>query len=278
MAHTKTTGTDIDARRARRWRLDQPPLVSHQQAADFIEEVGFALLFPKRGLELPALWSAVRQQDFSEQLVWGPDIQRMWRWKDELPERGLAWYGHLLRGQPSFLSPALLAALYPRSGGADDFHGVALSHGARSLADLLLVNGPMSAAVLRQAAGFEGKAGSARMTKSVAELSRALVVTHYGVEEKCTGWPSAVFELTARAFAVPAAGSDADRRHLVARQFLSTMAAATASELARAFGYPAATARSMLAELVESGQATLDNDVYTLKPPATLRPPPRGVP
>ena len=43
----------------------------------------------------------------------GTNEQRVWTWKDELPRRGLAWYGAYLGGRGTFLAPELLNALYP---------------------------------------------------------------------------------------------------------------------------------------------------------------------
>jgi len=68
------------------------------RAARFVDDVGFALLFPKAGVELPSLWRATTDRTPSEgEGDWGPDMDRVWRWKDELPRRGLAWYGEFVR-------------------------------------------------------------------------------------------------------------------------------------------------------------------------------------
>jgi hypothetical protein len=47
----------------------------------------------------------------------GPDEQRVWEWKDELPRKGLAWSGRRLHGgQASFLCADLLADCHPHAG------------------------------------------------------------------------------------------------------------------------------------------------------------------
>jgi hypothetical protein len=50
----------------------------------------------------------------------GVSEQKVWAWKDELPRRGLAWYGSFLANRGSLLSPELLAALYQGEGTVDD--------------------------------------------------------------------------------------------------------------------------------------------------------------
>src|SRR6266540_3814451 len=108
--------------RARRWWRSRRPVRSIERAAAFVDDVGFALLFPSRGVELPSLLEATSDRTIGQLGVdWGPDTERVWWWKDELPRRGLAWYGRFLRGRPSLLSRELLADLYPRAGRAGDF-------------------------------------------------------------------------------------------------------------------------------------------------------------
>src|SRR4029453_11941188 len=198
------------------------------------------------------------------ELAWGPDAQRVWGWKDELPRKGLAWSGRLLGGgRASFLAPALLADCYPRAGEPDDFRQAPLGAEARRVAETLLASGPLPAAGLRQAGGLEGRRGSARFSAAVVQLGRALVCTSFGTEQVGSGWPSVVLELTARAFdlggrdpdeaggvrELPAGpfalgGRDPDeggRRLRVARRFLDTMLVTSVRELAGVFGWsPAA--------------------------------------
>jgi len=167
------------------------------QAARYIDKVGWCLLFPKKGSDLPSLHEAAgRPED------WDGDMARFWGWKDELPLRGLAWYGVLVRGLKSFVSPALLADMYPRSGRVDDFRALDLSPAALSIADELLAQGPSPASLLRQVVGRK------EYERATKELFRQLVITHYGTEEQPSGWPSAVIELTARAFPVKKKGRE----------------------------------------------------------------------
>jgi hypothetical protein len=239
---------------------------SLQRAAAFVEDVGFALLFPKRGIELPSLWGVVVDRSAADEgIEWGPDAERMWGWKDELPRRRLAWYGRFLRGRPSFLSPSLLRDLYPREGRPDDFEGAQLDRAAARIARVLLRSGPLASAVLREAVGMEGVAGAARFSRALSQLGRALVVTNFGTEDQGSGWPSAVLELTARAFPGVADVGDRDEASVrAARRFLETQLAARPYELGNAFGWRAAEARGVLEELVARNHAARHGPGFVL--------------
>jgi hypothetical protein len=157
----------------------------------------------------------------------------------------------------------LLADCYPRAGEPDDFHQAPLGEEARRIAETLLASGPLPTAVLRQAVGLEGRRGSARFSAAVVELGRALVCTSFGTEQVGSGWPSVVLELTARAFDLGGREPhEAGRRLRVARRFLDTMLVASDRELASAFGWPRATARAALEELLDCGEAVLEAGAY----------------
>jgi hypothetical protein len=259
---------DLQAARARRWWQTRRPVRSIERAAAFVEDVGFALLFPARGVDLPSLYNAATERltgTFWE-VEWGPDAERVWGWKDELPLRGRAWYGKLLTGRASLLAPGLLADLYPRSGRPDDFTEAPLSDDARRIAEVLLLSGPTSTAALRETLSMEGRKGQARFSSAVSELGRHLVVTNFGVEARDAGWPAAVLELTTRAFPVPGKGPTAKRRLAAAATFVGTMLAARPQELGRAFGWPADEARRCLDRLAVRGEAVTDGPAFRPAP------------
>jgi hypothetical protein len=257
------------ARRSRWWQTGRP-VRSMKRAAAFVDDVGFALLFPKHTEEFPSLWATVSDRAAASITdEWSPEMERMWGWKDELPRAGLTWYGRFVRGRPSFLSPALLVDLYPRAGDPGDFVDLDLSPTARRVADFLLINGPSPSALLREVTDAQGTKGQARFTKAMGELGRALVVTHFGTQESGSGWPSAVLELTARAFPVGVRPRRArvspgheDARLRAAGRFLDTMLRVRAYELGNAFGWGADAARDALDRLVAQGAAAPDGNAY----------------
>ncbi len=253
--------------RARRWWQRGRPVRSLGRAAAFVDDVGYALLFGLRDRSMPSLHDATREHGASLGGLdgWGPDAERIWAWKDELPKRGLAWYGRFVRGRQSFLGPSLLRDLYPREGEPDDFRDLRLGGDAARIAEILLLNGPTSAAILREATGAFGPKGRTRFDRAVSELGRALVVTNFGVEEQPAGWPSSVFELTARVFDVVGQDRDPETAALrVARRYLDTMIRARPYELGNAFGWRADAARRAFESLVDRGEASRAGPAYRL--------------
>jgi hypothetical protein len=216
-----------------------------EEAGEFVDRVGFAVLFPADRIAAPSLWEAVAGPDatpFANGM--GPDEERVWTWKDELPLTGAAWYGKFVHNRASLLAPSLLAALYPGDGDPTDHEALDLPAEAHHVAEVLLT-GPLTTAALREIVGDRG-----RYNRGIAALQRHLLVTSAGINEQSAGWPATVIDLTCRLFTV---GGGVDDRYATAR-FAQTMVEATPSELARAFGWPIATARERLAAL-ESGGA-----------------------
>jgi len=165
---------DLELRRARRWWLTGRRVASLQRAAAFIDDVGFALLFPNKGVTLPSLYAVVSDTPlYSAEGDRGPEADRVWAWKDELPRRGLAWYGRFVRGRPSLLSPTLLADLYPRRGRPDDFEDADLSPQAHRIARIFLRSGPQSTGALREALDVLVARGRAEREGSSYRLSSA---------------------------------------------------------------------------------------------------------
>jgi hypothetical protein len=267
------TDPDLAEERAHRWWQRRRPVRSLARAAAFVDDVAFSLVYPTRvSTPLPSLYQATSDRPLQSEgggLDWSPDAQRVWEWKDELPLRGLAWYGRFLRGGNSLLSVGLLADLYPWAGRPDDFRAAALGEDARRIAETILLSGPTSTALLREAVGAFGPKGRRRFDRAQSQLGRALLVTNLGVETEGSGWPAAVLELTARAF--PAVGrrggaDDEEARLRATRRFLDTMIQARPYELGNAFGWGATAARSAFETLVGRGEAVRRSPAYRLAP------------
>ena len=177
------------------------------EAARWLDRVGFALLFPVRGVALPSLWEAMGRRPTNAP-TWDDDMARLWEWKDQLPRRQRAWYGKLLRGKGTLIAPRLLpyfsaAAGTPWEMGAFEilYSRGLLSPEAREIARVLLREGTLPTLALRYGAGFTGPRGNARFKRAIVELQRRLLVTHFGTaKEEGAAWPSTIYELVPRAF------------------------------------------------------------------------------
>ncbi|TDC75146.1 hypothetical protein [Actinomadura sp. 7K507] len=263
MTRPEDDGTDGDARgsagavgalhelRLKRWGMDRPPLATIDEAADFIDDVGFALLFGDSGATFPALREAARD-DASPRLAagWGEDLERMWTWKDELPALGRAWVGRFALGRQSLLSPRLLSLLLP-SPPETVLAIPGLSVTARTVLARVEAEGPTSMRVIRQDHGLNSRSAQ----KVLDELGRALLVTNHGTAQDGPGWPSCVIEVTTRAFPDLDPRPVTERRKDAALTLLDAMVEADARQLSRAFRWPHREAKDVLETLARANLA-----------------------
>jgi hypothetical protein len=219
---------------------------------EFIDAVGFALLFPAANVPAPSLWEAVTRDEAEPFATgMGPAEQKVWGWKDELPRTGQAWYGRFVGNRASFLSPAMLASLYPGEGDVADHASLPLSPPAHEIAGALLA-GPLPSHELRAGVGRR------HYQRAITELQKSLLVTTAGVQENRSGWPSALLDLTCRRFPV---GGQRDHR-LATGRVLHTLVEASPKELGGCLGWPVREARTRLDELVAVGAAHQAADRY----------------
>ncbi len=213
-------------------------------AVRFIDAVGCCLLFPLKNLPLPSLYFACARREPTD---WDRYCLLIWKWKDELGRRRLAFYSKYFKGRGTFISLRLLPhflALESSAYGAHDYDRAyaagRISADARTLWQALAEHGPLATLELRHACKFDTTAGNRRFKKAALQLSRLLLVFHSGAEQETDSWASNRFELTARAFpAAVAAARKFDaaqaRRALVAK-YLEWHPNTGARTLIRLFG------------------------------------------
>jgi hypothetical protein len=178
-----------------------------EDAAAWLDEVGIALLYPKPDLVLPSLWEAVAGRtdlewavrDEDEKFVsFTPEMERVWRWKDELPRRRLACVGlHVVR-TTGLVAPRLVAAAYAltgRPGEPDDFRAEGLEPLERDLAEAALaLRRPTTRKELRTIVGREKR----DVDRAINVLQRKLVFTNAGRDDEGSGWSATLHDLFAR--------------------------------------------------------------------------------
>jgi Winged helix DNA-binding domain len=218
---------------------------------------------------LPSLWEALTgrqdvdwavREDGGRFVDFTPDFARVWRWKDELPEKKLVCAGKHLGGRASLVSLELLPALYAltgRDGRPDDFRDEELSPVERDVADALLESGPASSAELPNLAGHERK----RVSAAADRLQRRLVVTAAGRQEQERGWPAVVLDILPRRYGdrlgvLP--DPDEARVELAAR-ILRFGEEISAADLAAVIGCRRKDAAAALDELTRRGKARSRN-------------------
>jgi hypothetical protein len=212
---------------------------------------------------LPSLWQAVSgrldvdwaiRDDEGRYVSFTPEMEKCWRWKDELPERGLACVGKHLGRWSALVAPRLLPPLYAltgRRGSPDDFRDAELSQLQREVAEAVLEEGPATGPELRALLGAEKK----RVDAAVIVLQRALVLTNSGLVEQKQGWGAIAVDVLARRFPLRALPDESEARRQLAATVLASSGELSAADLGGALGWRLKRSRETLDHLVEAGAA-----------------------
>lgn len=194
------------ARRATGGGRATPGPATVEEAAEWLDHVGLALLFPKPDVVLPSLWEVVAgrtdvdwavREDDGRFVSFTTEMDLVWRWKDELPARRRACVGlHLVR-TTGLVAPRLVPAAYAlteRPGTPEDFRG-AVDGLERELAEALLDLGrPTTRRELRLLVSREKR----QVDNAINALQRKLVLTNAGTTDREPGWSSTLHDLFAR--------------------------------------------------------------------------------
>jgi hypothetical protein len=238
-----------------------------EQAAAFVDRVGIALVFGKADVVLPSLWDevcgpggdwAVRDEN-GKAVSFTPEFDRLWHWKDDLPEQRRVCAGrHLARDAAALISPKLVSTLYAltgRAGTPEDFHELELARLELEVAEAVLAEGPVSAPELRRLLATDDKKG---VDKAIKRLQRELVLTNAGVTAQDAGWPAVrqdVFARRWRARLKRLPEEDKARRTL-AKTVLGAAGEVSEADLAGALGWTKREAAAALEDLEARRLAT----------------------
>jgi DNA-binding MarR family transcriptional regulator len=206
---------------------------------------------------LPSLWEAVAgtpeitwstRDEEGRFIDFSPEFGRVWRWKDELPERRLVCVGKHVHGRSALVSLSLLPALYASRRELDE-----LSPLEQDVVGFLDEQGPCSTADLPELIGHERK----RVARAVDRLQRVLVLTTAGAQERAQGWPAVIVDLLERRYAAHLRHLPAmeDARAHLADVVLRSVRELSAADLAAVIGCTRKQAAAALDRLVEEGPA-----------------------
>jgi DNA-binding transcriptional ArsR family regulator len=206
---------------------------------------------------LPSLWEAVAgtpeitwstRDEAGRFLDFSPEFGRVWRWKDELPERRLVCVGKHVRGRSTLVSLRVLPALYACRAEPNE-----LSPLEQDVVDFLAEQGPCSTADLPDLVAHERK----RVARAVDRLQRLLVLTTAGAQERAQGWPAVMVDVLARRYATHLRRLPApeDARARLAQVVLGSARELSAADLAAVVGGTRKEAGATLDRLVDQGLA-----------------------
>lgn len=237
-------------------------LKSAQEAARFVDTLGFCFLWPINGVEMPSLWAAVAGDRPVADEHDDPG-HVTWRWKDESLDKRRWYYGKLLRGRATLVSLNVLPCFYALSenfGGPDDYleeyRAGRLSLEARTIYEALRDLGAMDTLRLRREARMSAESSKTRFEKALTELQKGLKILPIGVAEAGAWRYAFVYELVDRWLPdLPEAARSIARgaaRAELARRYVENVIAATPSMISRVFGWRRDETEAAIAKLVKS--------------------------
>jgi len=240
-------------------------LGSVNEAAAFVDRVGIAVAWGKADLVLPSLWRGIAGPDADwairdeegKALEFSPEFQRLWRWKDELPERRLACAGRHFSSAALLIAPRLLGAAYAltgRSGKADDFRDAELESLEREVAEVVLDNDPLTGPEIRRLLGTTDRKA---VERAIGRLQRRLVLTNAGAAEQTQGWRAIRQDVFARRWqkSLRRLPTEDEARQELALAVLAGTDAVSVADVAAALGWRRKQAEEVLAELTARGRA-----------------------
>lgn len=250
MAEKTWSIAQVQAWRDRRYRRSpEARLRSADDALAFVNDVGFCFLFSSKGIEMPTLWEAICGEARDVPVHHDDEaLGHAWDWKDELPTRGLLFYGKLLRQKPTLVSLEWLPyfyALSPNYGDIEDYlieyQEGRLSDDARRVYEALLQHGALPTSHLRREAGLGGKANAPRFDRAVRELQMGMKIVKTGISDANSWGYCYVYDVLLRRFPQLPAQSGAihstEAMHVLLRTYLHNVAVATQTEVVRLFGW-----------------------------------------
>lgn len=254
-----------EARDRRYRRRAELALESEEEAAQFVDDVGFCFLFPVRGTEAPTLWEAVNG---ASRPLWPHHTDRelslTWEWKDSLPARKRVVYGKFLKQKPTLISLDLFACFFALSEypAPDDwrlrYEDGKLSEDARRVYEALVSHGPLPTSILRRQAGLARRESAAHFDRALNELQRDLLIVKSGISDANRWHYCYVYETVsrwlpdevARGQAMPSSRA----KQAIAARYVETAVATTADRIARLFEWPDAEVERVVGALIGKGQ------------------------
>ncbi len=181
------------------------PLLSPDQAIDFVNERGFIFFWPVKGTRYPSLWHAVAGERPVADDHDDPG-HITWNWKDSLLDKRVWYYSRLLKKKNTIVSLEAIPYFYalspnygePEEDFQDQYEQGLLPLEAKLIFDALLKNGPLDTISLRKEAHLMGAASQSPFNRALNILQEQLKVLPVAVSEAGAWGYAFVYDLTHR--------------------------------------------------------------------------------
>jgi hypothetical protein len=256
---------DLEKRRDRSFRrLPRLRVHNERTALQFVDDVGFCLVFTNHNHQLPCLWGAVcgrRDPVFPEHSHHDPELMLTWNLKDLLPAKRRVYYGKLLLGKPSMVSLAHFPYFYALHGPPHDeqyrydYDNGLLSRAAKQIMDALVERHPQTTKELKLNTRLYASRSRLVFDQAIAELQRKLYITM--IEARYEPTFTYVWDLLEAWLPEPIAyGREMQREaaiyHLI-RHYLSVMSYVSRMQIERVMGASRAEVEAAITQLQDEG-------------------------
>lgn len=252
--------------RTRNYRqIPELTIRTESDALDFVTQVGMCLLFPSSTIELPNMLQGTygMPHPMTNNTHWDKETIWTWNLKDELPERGLVFYGKFIQDKGTFLSSDFISyfcSVINLTNKLDNYkslyHTGEISQLSKNIADLLLENGSLSTKELKIMLNLTNRKGGIAFHQAMTNLQSNLIVTNYGTDcRENKTIPSTRYELVARVFydqleRAQQIMSD-EARKLIINKYLDIIVEANVKEISKLFRWNIKIVDSILKELLK---------------------------
>jgi len=236
--------------RSHLWRTDPSRQIAGERGAlRLISELGFVLLMPIAGAELPSIHTATR------------DAWSWWDWKQTLPERKVCYYAKVLRRRGTFIAwewfPAFCASYADPRPYSRQYREGSLSREENHILELLAERGPLMTTEIRLAFGPRSKENTRRVKGSLVDLQRRFLITAAGGDTD--GWSHHRWDLVeryvpARLRTAASRLSPEDARSHIAERFVANAVATTEADIQWLFGWERLQVKNLVSDLLASGE------------------------
>jgi len=249
---------EVERLRARRCVLQgRRKIRTEEQAAAFINDVGFATLLGVPNMQLPDLSAA------SVNPGWHVDSSKWWwGWKQTLPGKKACYYAKILKHRGTFVSwqmfPFFFAVYGSRRPYQEEWDAGLLSRDEKTILDLLSKGGPMLTDDLRAAFAPRGKKNTAAFHRALGNLQSSFRVTVSGGD--LSGWSMHRWALVEewvpkRVMRKALKVSVTEGMEALALKLLENIIIATPADIAWLFSWARATAHDTARSLISKGLA-----------------------
>ena len=252
----------LHSHRARTFNLPpSKPLSTPAQALRFVEARGFVYFWPIKGIDLPALWTAVAGErpvadahDDPGHVTWG--------WKDRALDKKIWYYGKILRRKATMISLEAAPYFYALSenyGSPEEdyliaYHEGRLTQSAKQIYETLLEKGALNTIDLRRLAKL-ANAKESEFNKGLEQLQSDFKILPIGVSEAGAWRYSHIYEIVTRHFPdLPEQArtiSESQARTKLLELYLASVGAAQLRDVTKLFGWPKEIAERTVNKLVE---------------------------